>query len=223
MVGEIKSRWMAVPLAALAAAVLLANLAPLHAQHTVGDDGFPISEQDWPCHGRIRIAFSAGSFWQGPSLDGTDGELERDAEAVRLAERLVAPGTSKGTGRGAIEAFAGRLESGPGRERRLAVLFAAVLAESNLYRRFVMEGIAAMVARRRLAGEQVASTDVKLQILADDRSAEAAARRKTLEQRRFWQQRAFQGADDDSRFLCHRLTALEAKLGVLAREIAHQL
>ena len=223
MMGDFKRRWLAVPLAALAAAVLLVIQVPLHAQSAAEDDGFLISEQDWPCHGRFRIVFSAGSFWQGPSLDGIEGDLQRDAEVLRLAERLVAPETGEDTGRGAIEAFAAGLESGPGRERRLAGLFAAVLAESNLYRRFVMEGIAAMVARRRLAAEQLAATEVKLQILAEDRSSEAADQRKTLEQRRFWQNRAFERADGDSRFLCHRLTALEGKLGILSRAIAGRL
>lgn len=210
---------MAVPFAVLAAAVLLGDPAPLRAQAAAEDGGFVISEEDWPCHGRFRIAFSDGSFWQGPAID----EIERTDEVVRLAERAAAPGTDEETARALIDGYADGLSGRPDRERRLAMLFAAVLAESNLYRRFVLEGIAAMVARRRLAAELLTETEVELQILAGDRSSESMARRKTLEKRRFWQKRTFEKAEGDSRFLCHRLTALEAKLGVLARMIADRV
>jgi hypothetical protein len=182
-----------------------------------------IREADWPCHGRYQLTFSPGAFWQGPPLDDAASELEQQPETKKLAERLAAPETGGKEAETLIGSFAARLPQGDGRGRPLAVLFAGVLEEANLYRRFVLEGIVGAVGRGRLAAEALAQSEVALQGLAGDPSAPAAAERKALEERRFWQQRAFEGANGEASFLCHRLTSLEGKLGRLARAIAGHL
>ncbi len=196
---------------------------PVLAQSAAETDPYLLREADWPCHGRYREFYSAGAFWQGPPLDGALDALERAPKIRKLAEAIVAPDVGEAAARPMIEAFAADLPADKKRGRRLTLLFAAVLEESNLYRRFVLEGIVAMMGRRLLAADAVARSDVAYQSLAAETSEKAAAERKALEQRRFWQQRAFDEAEDEARFLCHRLTAMEGKLGRLARAIAEHL
>lgn len=211
----------------LAATMLGAVLAlcgpPALAQSAAEADPYLLREADWPCHGRYRESYSAGAFWQGPPLDGAQQALESAPVIRKLAETIVAPDVGEKAARPRVDAFAAGLPAGAERGRRLSLLFAAVLEESNLYRRFVLEGIVAMMGRRRLAAEALAESTVAYQSLAAETSDAAAAERKALEQRRFWQQRAFDEAEDEAVYLCHRLTAMEGKLGRLARAIAGHL
>ncbi len=66
-------------------------------------------------------------------------------------------------------------------------------------------------------------TTSEYQILAAVRSPEAEAKRKLIEQRRFWQRRAFEKAEGEARFLCQRLISLESRLGALVRSIRGHL
>lgn len=196
---------------------------PALAQSSAEEDPYLLREADWPCHGRYRETYSAGAFWQGPPLDGAAEALQDAPEIRKLAETVVASDVNEAAAQPMIDAFAAELPAGKERSWHLTLLFAAVLEESNLYRRFVLEGIVAMMGRRRLAAEALAESAVAYQSLAAESSSEAAAERKALEQRRFWQQRVFDKAEDEARFLCHRLTTLEGKLGRLARAITGHL
>jgi hypothetical protein len=220
MAGQ-RAPWIALGIW-LTAVLAPGGTAP-HAQQAPGERADEISEADWPCHGRYRPAFSAGAFWQGPTLDGTAAELTRRPEARKLAERVVAPETNHEEAEALIGGFAADQAGEAARGRALAVLFTGVLEEANLYRRFVLEGILGAVGRGRLAAAALAQSELALQGLAGDPSPAAAVERKALEQRRFWQHRAFERATGEARFLCHRLTALEGKLGNLARAIAGHL
>lgn len=208
--------------ASLSAIAALAWTGP-RAQQTPADQAIVITEGDWPCHGRYRPAFSTGAFWQGPPLDGMAVELGQRPETRKLAERLVAPETGQEEAEASIAGFAAKHPGEEARGRALAVLFVGVIQEANLYRRFVLEGIVASVGRGRLAAEALAGSELAIQDLATKPSPSAEAERKALEQRRFWQQRAFEQASGGARFLCHRLTSLEGKLGRLARAIASHL
>lgn len=195
---------------------------PLLAQDAA-DGPYSLSEADWPCHGRYRETFSAGAFWQGPSLDGAAEALAGAPATRKLAETIAGLDVGRNEASTMIGDFAAALPDDGGRGRSLALLFAATLDEVNLYRRFMLEGIVANIARQRIARDAMAQSEVALQELAGDTSAEAETRRKTLEHRRFWEGRAFEDAEEDAQFLCHRLTALEGKLGRLARAIAAHL
>ena len=208
--------------ASLSAMAALAWTAP-RAQQTPADHAIVITEEDWPCHGRYRPAFSAAAFWQGPSLDGMAVELEQRPETRKLAERIVAPETGQQEAETSIAGFAAEQPGEEMRRRALTVLFVGVIAEANLYRRFILEGIVASVGRGRLAAAALAESELAIQDLADDPAPSAEAGRDALEQRRFWRQRAFEQASGEARFLCHRLTSLEGKVGRLARAIAGYL
>lgn len=202
--------------------LVLASAGQSARPQTNDDTTLELSAEDWPCHGRYREAFSAGAFWQGPSLDGAEAALRGAPETRKLAEALAAPETSEAEAAKSIAGHAAAATDSA-RSHRLALLFAGLLEEANLYRRFILEGIVGMMGRRRLAATALAQSQLELEDLAGDPSPEATAARKALEQRRFWQKRALDKADGDARFLCHRLTALEGKLGALSRAIASHL
>jgi hypothetical protein len=151
----------------LTAVLALAWAAP-RAQQAPAVRTFELTEDDWPCHGRYRPAFSGGAFWQGPPLDGAAAELERRPATRRLAERVVAPETPQEEAETLIGDFAAELSGDDGRGRELAVLFAGVLEEANLYRSFVLEGIVGAVGRGRLAAETLAQSELALQGLDGD-------------------------------------------------------
>lgn len=211
--------------AALLGAALAAPFAgaPALAQETREHAPLVLDEDDWPCPAPYRLEFSPGAVWTGPRLGPDSAAWREDAGVRRLAEEVAAPETALRQAPARIEAFAATLADDPTRNRRLTRLFHGVLDELNLYRRFILEGILGFVARHRLAAEALADIEAELHGLPTDGTDRTARRREALAQQRFWAARALDDAQGEARFLCHRLTALEAKLGVLARAIAAQL
>ena len=184
---------------------------------------YRLTEEDWPCHGRYRAEFEAGTIWAGPVLDPAEAKRREVPAIVKLAEEAAAPQTSVDQATDMIDTFADGLPQGEQKDRSLAMLFYAVLDELNLYRRFILEGIVQFVARHRLAVDVLASVEAEYQALAYDHSEQANAKRKSLDHRRFWVGRAVEEAEDEARFLCQRLNSLEGRLGSLARAIAVHL
>jgi hypothetical protein len=193
------------------------------AQNAPRDNVYTLREADWPCHGRYQETFSAGAFWQGPLLESAVEELEREPVIRKLAETVVAPDTAIEAAKVMIHDYAASLPESDLRGRSLALLFAAILNESNLYRRFILEGIVGMMGRRRLAAQALAESETEYQSLAVDPSPEAEVKRRSIERLRFWQNRAYDKAAGEARFLCQRLISLESKLGALARAVSSNL
>lgn len=180
-------------------------------------------ESDWPCHARYRAKLVAATFWTGPKPDEGASQWRDDSQVRKLAETLGSPETTTRLAVERIDAFARELANGKDKDRRLTLLFYALLDEINTYRRFVHDGIYQFMGRRRLAAEALATTEAEYHSVPHDGSKASKAKRKQLEQRRFWQSRVFDNAEDEARFLCKRLTSLEGKLGAMARAIAGHL
>ncbi len=211
---------------ALAGALLVLLLAapPGSARAQTQEEGaFLLTEADWPCHAKYRLAFSSEAYWRRPVLGEATEGWRHDREVRKLAEELATAETMLRAAERRVEAFGATLAQDGTRNRRLSLLFHAVLDEINLYRRFILEGIVGFIARHRLAAEVLARTEAELRSLPEDDSPNTAKTRKKLEERRFWQDRAVDDAMDEARFLCKRLDSLDAKLGILAHAITGQL
>ncbi len=211
---------------ALAGALLVLLLAapPGSARAQTQEEGaFLLTEADWPCHAKYRLAFSSEAYWRRPVLGEATEGWRHDREVRKLAEELAMAETMLRAAERRVEAFGATLAQDGTRNRRLSLLFHAVLDEINLYRRFILEGIVGFIARHRLAAEVLARTETELRSLPEDDPPNTAKTRKKLEERRFWQDRAVDDAMDEARFLCKRLDSLDAKLGILAHAITGQL
>ncbi len=199
------------------AATVFVLVTPAFAQQQ--EERYHLTEADWPCHGRYRLEFDAGAYWRGPEdLQALQASANGTVDVRPLAEDLFAPQTGLEAGTPMIADFASALPVGPERNQRLALLFAAVMKEANLYRKFVLEGIVGLVARHRIAADELAKVEAEYARMASTGSA-TPDERKALADKRFWLQRAADGAEGDARFLCHRLNAMDGKLGALARTI----
>ncbi len=202
----------------LGAIVLALGLAASQAPAQEEDAG--LGKDDWPCKHKYRPTLVAASVWTGPALPDGAGAWRDDAALREFVERIASPETSPKQGVAEIERFAATLAA-DGAET-LTLLFAGLLDEINVYRRFAVDGIWEFTAKHRLLARVLAETEAAYLAVPYDGSTASEAERKRIEVERFWQQRAFDDFEDEARYLCHRLVYLEGKLGTLARAIAGQ-
>ena len=103
------------------------------------------------------------------------------ANAQVVAETIAAPDIGEAEA-GELIADHAAAATDSTRSRQLALLFAGVFQEANLYRRFILEGIVAMMGRRRLAADALAQSQLELEDLAGDPAPEAKTTREAMEQ-----------------------------------------
>ncbi len=211
---------LAVAVVLMVAQVAAPALAPALAQQA--RDGF--DESDWPCPHSYRAAFDAGTLWTGPDIAGLD--WQGDPVVKRLTLRIGSPETSPAQGEREIDRFAAGLDEGgldDAERETLTLLFAGLFEEIGGYRKFAVDGIWGFTANHRLLARVLAETEAAYLAVPFDGSAASDTERKRIEELRFWQLRVFDDAEDEARYLCHRLVYLEGKLGRLARAIARHM
>lgn len=205
-------------------ALLLAVGSVLPPSSSASQDAAPaIGAANWPCRADYRGELAAVADWRGPALGKETAGWREWRPLRRLAERAVAPQSLFDEATSMIDDFAAGLPADGGRNVTLAMLFHGVLAESNLHRRQILEDLATVVARRRLAAEALSTTEAELGRLPADGGPGHEARRAELQERRVREARRLDRAGQETLFLCNRLQVLERKLRLLARAIASHL
>ena len=81
---------------------------------------------NWPCEQAFVSEVSAAVVWDGPSVEGLEGQWESDPEISGLVVRLTARGTDTADDEPLIETFAAA-QPPADRDARLTLLFAGVL------------------------------------------------------------------------------------------------
>lgn len=195
---------------ALAALLLAAAWAGNAAAAARGGD------PDWPCVQRLVPELSLNTLWSGPAPEGA---AWRDApEIAELVARITPRAVSEEDGLRAIADFVAPLD--PARRRRLLPLLAAgVVDATNAVRGAVIDRIKALARRQRHLAEAANRSAVALDALPP----EAADRRTELEQRHFFETKAFQDSERTMRYACEAPVRLEARLGAYLRAIQEAL
>lgn len=171
---------------------------------------------DWPCPQRLVPKLSAGLFWSGPDITAAE-EWRNEPDVAALVEAISPRKVSAEQGRAAIGAFAQKLDAD--RSRRLALVFAGLLEETNRQRGELIERIQAFARRQRELADIAARAGEELGKIPADPEGEEAARRKDLEQRRQYVSMAFQESQRTLRYACEAPVQLESRLGEYARAL----
>jgi hypothetical protein len=205
------------PLAAFVVAFVATLLAaPLAAAPRRGED------PDWPCPQRLVPTLSAATFWSGPALDAA-GEWQEDPEVAALVRRITPRRVSAEDGEAAIAAFADAIERGHDRSRRLLLVVAGLLDETNRERAALLARIKELGRRQNELAEIASSAGAELRNIPADAGGDQAVRRSDLEQRFAFVTRAFEGAQRTLRYACEAPVSLEARLGRYARAVQERL
>ena len=169
--------------------------------------------RNWPCEAPLADHFVPEDVWGGPLPQPLAENWRDDAEVRDVVEFAANPENPASQGERKIVAFAEGLDAD--REARLMGVYAGLLAEFDLLRSFVVDGIRDFVLRAKILNEAVEKNDAILASLPADGSAATAEQRKGYQQARFWDARNLDDALDEAEFLCHRYGYLERKLRTL--------
>jgi len=198
-----------IAVAAFSAAVLVGVVAARSAPPRAEDP-------DWPCQQRLVPKLSAAGYWNGPSLDKV-GDWHADPLVADLVRRLAPRRVSTAEGLTAIAAFARTLSND--RQRRLALAFCGLLADSDREREVLIEKLKQIGRRQRELADLVAELATQLNAIPADATGEAAVRRVDLEQRHDFTARNFEEIQHTIRYACETPIELDARLGAWARAL----
>lgn len=199
------------------ALVVLLALTGLPAIATNSDD------TAWPCEQALVLEVPAAVVWDGPSVDGLQGQWKSDPGISALVQRLTARDTDPTAYEPLIEAYTTAIQPPAERDRRLTLLFAGVLEVLNADRSKLNAGILRYSRDQQRRAEVLDKDLTEMVRLESDGSDEARRRLEALSQRIELEQRIFDDREKSLTFLCARPRVVEQRIGDLARTIATHL
>jgi hypothetical protein len=177
---------------------------------------------DWPCQQRLVPSLTAGTFWSGPSLDGS-GDWQAEPKVAALVRQITPRKIAAEQGEAAIAAFADGLGAESERGKTLTLAFAGLLEETNRERAGLIERILELGRRQRELAEIATKAGEELHAIPESATGEEAARRSEIEQRFGFVTRAFESTQRTMRYACEAPVQLEARLGRYARALEAKL
>jgi hypothetical protein len=186
--------------------------------------GAPAASQDirdWPCDAPLVERFDPGQIWGRPLPTPLPEGWRQNAAVREVVEFGANPENSPGQGAKRIAAFAAPL--GAEREEQLMMVFAGLLDQFNLLRRFLIEGVRDFVLRAKILRDAVGQNDAALAALPADGGARVEAQRRAYAQARSLDARSMVDAMEEAEFLCRRYGYLDRKLRELTAAIRANL
>ena len=177
--------------------------------------------RDWPCDLPLAERFDPVQIWGSPLPTPLPKGWRQNAAVREVVEFAANPENPPGQGAKRITAFAASL--GAEREEQLMMVFAGLLDQFNLLRRFVIEGVRDFVLRAKILRDAVGQNDAALAALAADGGARVEAQRRAYTQARSLDARSMDDAMEEAEFLCRRYGYLDRKLRELTAAIRADL
>jgi len=179
-------------------------------------------DPDWPCIQRKVSEISPAQVWNGPALDADEDSWRSDDALAALSATIASRRTEMADAKTKVEDFADA--AGPDRNRRLALLFAGILANINDERSSIMAGIGRYARRQHALAEKIAGEAAELDKLPPQGgTADEIAHRQDLVEAQEWDTRIFRERERSLRYVCELPTALEQRAFALGKEVAAQL
>lgn len=193
---------------------MMAGVAALVAALAVRSAPPPNQDPDWPCQQRLVPRVTAAAYWNGPPLDNI-GDWRADLAVADLVRRLAPRNVSTQEGLSEITTFA--QSSSEDRPRRLSLVFAGLLEETDRERTALIDRLKQIGRRQRDVAALVEKLSIELDGIPPDAADENAAKRIDLQQRHDFTVRNFEEVQRTIRYACETPVALEARLGAWAR------
>ncbi|HXY99956.1 MAG TPA: hypothetical protein VEI03_08130 [Stellaceae bacterium] len=193
------------------ALLLLAGLAPLWTASAGA--AAPGADPDWPCQQVLVPVLSADMLWRGPPIEKA-GDWQADPEVAALVRRIAPRDVTVEAGEAAIGAFAATL--GADKARRLTLVFAGLLDETNRDRSEVIERLKDLARRQRNLAALIDRLTTELDAAPAEPGGEASASQTELQQRWSFTSRSYAEMQRTMRYACEVPRTLDARLGAYA-------
>ncbi len=165
----------------------------------------PGQDPNWPCAQRLVAVLTPGSYWAGnvPAKTG----WRDDDKIFPLVTDIVNRDTPDDQAMAKLQAYAG---STPAEQR--ALLFSALVDETNDERTLLIRRIEQLGLRQRRMGDVVADISTKV-----DEMPVSDPHRPDLVGERDFDVRAFQETQRTMRYACEAPASMERRLGAFAK------
>ncbi len=177
---------------------------------------------DWPCVQHKQPVLTAAQMWDGPQI-ASEGATSNDENIRKLVPILVSRRIATDEVEADVKAFA-QAQPADKRDAKLAELFSAVLAETNLTRSSVVSGIEKFQRRQILRSQKLEADGAKLSELLKATDAnlkdQAAAQAAQEAQSRYdWDARVFQERQQNIPVACEIPVLIEQRAFAVAQAI----
>ncbi|MBU1209958.1 MAG: hypothetical protein KJ587_01635 [Alphaproteobacteria bacterium] len=210
-------------ISALAIALALA-IAPASAEQPgttdVAANAAEEANSNWPCVQRKVDKLTSAQIWDGPPVDDIRNWWE-DKEVSKLVRYLISRRIPIEEAETAIAKFAGSTPEGPERDKRLTLLFAGILQESNSVRSSIVNGIERFQERQLARAAKLKEESSKLAELHKRRAAgeDVADEINKAQELYDWDARVFKEREDNIPLACEIPVEIEQRAFGLGRAI----
>ncbi len=199
-----------------------ANLSPQDQAASDAAAAAMAANADWPCVQHKQPVLTAAQMWDGPQI-ASEGATSNDENIRKLVPILVSRRIATDEVEADVKAFA-QAQPADKRDAKLAELFSAVLAETNLTRSSVVSGIEKFQRRQILRSQKLEADGAKLSELLKATDAnlkdQAAAQAAQEAQSRYdWDARVFQERQQNIPVACEIPVLIEQRAFAVAQAI----
>lgn len=205
--------------------IVLATTATL-ASLPVVVPAFAVDSQssDWPCVQAKVETLTSAQIWDGPPVDDIRDWWE-DKEVARLVRYIISRRITMEEAEEAIQKFAEKIPEGEQRDKRLTLVFAGVLHESNNIRASVISGIEKFQDRQVARAKRL---EIQSSELAELHRRQAAGedvgdKIKDRQEKYDWNARVFKERQDNMPLACEIPVEIEQRAFALGRAIRFQM
>jgi len=174
----------------------------------------------WPCAQRKVDKLTSAQIWDGPPVDDIR-DWWKDKEAAKLVRFLISRRIQMDEAETAIAKFAESIPEGEQRDKRLTLLFAGILQETNSSRSGIITGIERFQDRQRARARKLQEESTAI---AELRKRQAAGENVddefTKAQEEYdWNARVFKEREDNLPLACEIPVEIEQRAFALGRAI----
>ena len=171
----------------------------------------PVQDPNWPCAQRLVAMLTPGSYWAGNVPANT--AWRDDDKIFPLVTDIVNRDTPDDEALAKLGAYAGTIPP-PQRGTAFALLFSALVDQTNDERTLLIRRIEQLGLRQRRMGDVVSAISTKV-----DEMPTGDPHRADLAGERDFDVRAFQETQHTMRYACEAPAAMERRLGVFAKAL----
>lgn len=180
------------------------------------------ANEDWPCVQHKQHVLTAAQMWDGPEISA-EGKRSTDPAVSSLARAVISRRRPMETVEADIAEFA-KAQPEEKRDARLAELFESVLAEINVSRTEVINGIEKFQRRQVLRSRTLEQEGIEVAALmkaAEDnlKDQEAAAKAQDAQTKYDWDARVFQERQQNVPIACEIPVLIEQRAFAVAQAI----
>jgi hypothetical protein len=203
-----------------ARAVLAIAVVTLFAPEAVAQ-GRGKADPDWPCQQIKTPTFSLASVWAGPPLDLDSQSWRNESDVVDLEVKMAQRRVPIADVEAAIVDL--KAKAGPDANAKLLRAFAAAFADLSQQRSQIINGLARIGRRQNALADRIRADNDAVQNSSGQIHDGQAPTGGDSQERLQWDIRIFNDRHQTVAYVCEAPTAIEQRIGEIARAVQKAL